>query len=60
MIGLTRDGTAEPASRDQILRRELWQGEVDFRCPAEHNQDWQSYRLIPNLLVDAQSAERDT
>ena len=32
MRGLTRDGTAEPVSRDQILRRERGQGNIDFPC----------------------------
>ena len=30
MSGLTRDGTAEPVSRDQILRREWGQGKNIF------------------------------
>ena len=54
MSGLTRDGTAEPNSRDQILRRERGQGKFCFPCSADHEQDRQSY------LVDAQSAESDT
>ena len=45
MIGLTRDGTAESVSRDQIIRRGLGQP-----CSADHEQDWQPYRLMPNLL----------
>ena len=41
MSRLTRDGTAEPVSRDQILRRERGQGNVDFPCSADHDeQDW--------------------
>ena len=32
---LTRDGTAEPVSRDQILRRERGQGNIHFPCSAE-------------------------
>ena len=38
---LTRDGTAEPVSRDQILRRERGQGNVHFPCSVDHEQDWQ-------------------
>ena len=34
MSRLTRDGTAEPVSRDQILRRELGQGIIHFSCSA--------------------------
>ena len=36
---LTRDGTAELVSRDQILRR--GRGQEKFPCPADHEQDWQ-------------------
>ena len=32
MSRLTRDGTAEPVSRDHILRREREQGNIDFPC----------------------------
>ena len=38
---LTRDGTAEPVSRDFILRRERGQGNIHFPCSADHEQDWQ-------------------
>ena len=34
MSTLTRDGTAEPVSRDQILRRERGQGIIHFPCSA--------------------------
>ena len=34
MSRLTRDGTAEPVSRDQILRRERGQGIIYFPCSA--------------------------
>ena len=52
MSRLTRDGTAEPVSRDQILRRERGQGKARFPYSADHDeQDWQSYpRLIHTLL----------
>ena len=39
----TRDGTAEPVSRDQILRGERGQENVHFSCSADHVQDWQPY-----------------
>ena len=42
MSRLTRDGTAEPISRDQILRCERGQGEINL-CSADHEQDWQPY-----------------
>ena len=44
---LARDGTAEHVSRDQILRRERGQGNFDFRCSADHEQDWQPYPVDP-------------
>ena len=53
MSRLTRDGTAEPNSRDQTLRRERGQGKSYFPCSADHEQDWQPYP------VDAQCAESD-
>ena len=43
----TRDGTAEPVSRDQILRREREQGNIHFPCSADHEQDWQPYPFDP-------------
>ena len=39
MSSLTRVGTAEPVSRDQILRRERGQGKVHSPCSADHDQD---------------------
>ena len=45
---VTRDGTAEPVSRDQILRRrERGQGNIMFPCSADHEQDWQPYPVDP-------------
>ena len=41
MSRLTRNGTAEPVSRDQILRHERGQGNINVPCPADHEQDWQ-------------------
>ena len=40
MTRLTREGTttAEPVSRDQILRRERGQGNVSFPCSADHER----------------------
>ena len=43
MSRLTRDGAAEPVSRDQVLRRERGQGNSIFPCSADHEQDWQPY-----------------
>ena len=46
MSRLTRDGTAEPVSRDQILRHTRGQGNIKFPCSADHEQDWQPYISI--------------
>ena len=44
----TRDRTAEPVSRDQIiLRRKRVQGNINFPCSADHEQDWQPYPVDP-------------
>ena len=54
MSRLTRDGTAEPVSRDQILRRERGQGNVHFPhfiCSADPEQDWQPYPIHPSILL---------
>ena len=42
-----RDGTAEPVSRDQILRCERGRGNIIFSCSAEHVQDCQPYPVDP-------------
>ena len=47
MSRLTRDGTTEPVSRDQILRRERRQVNNHFPCSADHEQDWQPYPVDP-------------
>ena len=47
MNRLTRDGTAEPVSRDKILRRERGQGNIIFPYSADHEQDWQPYPVDP-------------
>ena len=43
MSELTPDRTVEPISREQILRRERGQGNIDFPCSPDHEQGWQSY-----------------
>ena len=43
MSRLTRDGTAEPVSRDQILRHARGQRNFHFPSSADHEQDWQPY-----------------
>ena len=47
MSRLTRDRTAEPVSRDQVLRRERGQGNIHFLCSADHEQDLQPYLVDP-------------
>ena len=47
MSRLTRDGTVEPVSRDQIIRRKRGQGNIHFPCSADHEQDWQPYPVDP-------------
>ena len=47
MSRLARDGTAEPVSRDQIIRRDRGQGNIHFPCSADHEQDWQPYPVEP-------------
>ena len=42
-----RRNTAEPVSRDQILRLECGQGNIHFPCSADHEQDWQPYPVDP-------------
>ena len=50
---LTRDGTAEPVPRGQILRRERGQGNVYFPCSADHEKDWQPYPVDPYSAICA-------
>ena len=47
MSRLARDGTAEPISRDRILRRVRGQGNMHFPCSADHEQNWQPYPVDP-------------
>ena len=51
MSRLTRDGTAEPVSRDQILRHARGQGNIIFPCSADHEQDWQPYPVDPYSAI---------
>ena len=47
MSRLTRDRTAEPVPRDQILRRVRGQGNTYFPCSADHEQDRLPYPVDP-------------
>ena len=52
MNRLTRDGTAKRVSRDQILRHERRQGNINFSCcSADHEQDWQPYPVGPYVTM---------
>ena len=51
MSRLARDGTAEPVSRDQILRRERGLGKNHVSCSADHEQDWQPYPVDPYSIA---------
>ena len=51
MSRLTRDGTAEPVSRDLILRHARGQGNINFPCSADHEQDWQPYPVDPYSAI---------
>ena len=51
MSRLTRDGTAEPVSRDQILRHVRGQGNIHFPCSPDHEQDWQPYPVDPYSAI---------
>ena len=51
MSRLTRDGTAEPVSRAQILRYERRQENIVFPCLADHEQDWQAYPVDPYSAI---------
>ena len=45
-------GTVGASSlRDQILRRERGQGNTNFPCLADHEQDWQPYPVDPYPAV---------
>ena len=52
MSRLTRDGTTEPVSMDQILRHVVrGQGNTHFPCSADHEQDWQPYPVDPYSAI---------
>ena len=51
MSRLARDGTAEPVSRDQTLSHARGQGNINFPCSADHEQDWQPYPVDPYSAI---------
>ena len=60
MSRLTRDGTAEPVSRDQILRLARGQGNIHFPCSADHEQGWQPYPVDPYSAIYVMSVHTYT
>ena len=54
----TRDGTAKPVSRDQILRRERGHGKYHIPCSADHVQDWHSCRLMFSSLLNVMAIHK--
>ena len=51
MSRLMRDGTTEPVSREQTLRRVREQGKNHFPCSADHEQDRQPYPVDPYSAI---------
>ena len=51
MSRLTRDGTAEPISRDQILRHVQGEGNIHFPRSADHEQEWQPNPVDPYSAI---------
>ena len=51
MSRLMQDGTAEPVSGDQVLRRERRQENIIFPSSVDHEQDWQSYSVDPHSTL---------
>ena len=51
MSRLTREGTAKPVSRDQILRHARGQGQYYFPCSDDHEQYWQPYPVDPYSAI---------
>ena len=53
MSKLTLDGTAEPVSRGQILRRERGKRIIHVPCSAaDHEQDWQPCPLVRAIYTN--------
>ena len=49
---MTRDGTAERVSRNQIRRRERGKGKYPFSpCSADRKQVWQPYPVDPYSAI---------
>ena len=51
MSRMTRGGTAEPVSRNQILRYEHGQKNIHLPCSADYEQDKQPYSVDPHFAI---------
>ena len=51
MSRLTREGTPEPVSRDQILRRERGQGNIHFPCSGNHTSSIGDHTSVIHALL---------
>ena len=51
MSRLTRDGTAKPVSRDQILRHARGQGNTIFPVQLTTSRNWQPYPVDPYAAI---------
>ena len=51
MSRLTRDRTAEPVPRDQIIRHVRGQRNIHLPCLADHEQDLQPYLVDPYSAI---------
>ena len=50
---MTRDGTAEPASRETKFSGANRDREIHFSCSTDHEQDWQLYLVDPHFAENA-------
>ena len=51
MNRLIRGRRVEPVSLDQIFRPEQGQGNTNFACSADYDQDGQPYPVGPNSAI---------
>ena len=59
MSRLTQDGTAEPGSRDQIIRHERGQKTVQFPCSADPEKDWANNISLSSAFAPENLVSRD-
>ena len=51
MSRITRDGMAEPVSRDLRRLNERGQGNIHVPCSADHKEDWKPYTVDPYSAI---------